>query len=135
MFVILFVHVKILIQLFVVDYLICSRYSPTHHLCQVSWSLGGSALVYTSFYISAVFVATLLASFWSYALIYKVLLYREFAKCFVIICAHWVCKLNHCLENNLLRYFENRCFTLKTDRLLYLANFKRWWAYCDENWL
>nr|CAB3250712.1 G-protein coupled receptor 161 [Phallusia mammillata] len=48
------------------------RYSNNGHICGISWMLGGSAAVYSVFYITSVYITTGLAAFSSYALIYKV---------------------------------------------------------------
>ncbi|XP_039257460.2 uncharacterized protein LOC120334073 [Styela clava] len=48
------------------------RYSPNSHMCGVSWSLGGSALIFSVFYITSVYVMSLMTTTYSYKLIYQV---------------------------------------------------------------
>uniref|UniRef100_H2Z3F8 G-protein coupled receptors family 1 profile domain-containing protein n=1 Tax=Ciona savignyi TaxID=51511 RepID=H2Z3F8_CIOSA len=48
------------------------RYSPSRRKCSISWSIGGSALIFTVFYTSLLYLVPCAATICSYRLIYKV---------------------------------------------------------------
>ncbi|XP_002130864.2 G-protein coupled receptor 161 [Ciona intestinalis] len=48
------------------------RYSPSRRKCAISWSIGGSALIFTVFYTSLLYLVPCAATICSYRLIYKV---------------------------------------------------------------
>ncbi|XP_076801275.1 uncharacterized protein LOC143445828 [Clavelina lepadiformis] len=47
-------------------------YSSNTHMCQMDWTVKGMGLFFAAFYITSVYVQTIISTFWSYILIYKV---------------------------------------------------------------